>query len=134
MDKYEKLFNDIEEKTLNGELCWEPVLPDKYEKHLFGFNNVLRLFKSDYYKETGEDFTVLLIEKRRSDLTEIEAMKNMVIEILFLRGEYLVFTLTRDYVDHDKLLQLAEYIQEHTKAALELFSGFSDEDYQVAGL
>lgn len=134
MDKYEKLFHDIDKKTNQGALTWRQVNPATSKHLIFGYDSVLRAFHTVYHRGHGEPFDILLLLKNHPNSKEIESWRNLVVEILFFKDKYLVFTLTRGHVEAEELSRFAQYIEENTEEARELFAGFSseDEEYQAS--
>lgn len=129
MDKYDKLFEDIEKKTTNGDLAWEVTSPAPYANLIFNNNYAFRAFECEYRPEGGNLYTVVMVEKKVPSYDDYEReYDRWVVEILILRGDELVFTLTDNFVDEKKLFDLCNYVESHSDEARDLFAPFEGGD------
>ncbi len=128
MDKYDKLFADIEEKTIAGKLSWDIIPLRKYSEFMINASMVLRAFEADYPPDGDQSFKLVLVDRKilQLDSFDIEH-ETRNIELLVLSGDEitgykLVFVLTDGHVDSDKLFRLLEYVEDQSDEAKYLFA------------
>lgn len=129
MDKYERLFADIKKRTQNGELRWEISSHTKYAEHVFNPQYVYRVFDCSYKPSEENTYTLVLVERKDQVIDEYDKeYEKYGVHILVLADNRLVFTLTTGHVDKQSLWDFAEYVEEHSDEAEELFSLFENSE------
>lgn len=113
MDRYERLFRDLYDKTMQGTLSWESFDAARYESSIMNFRHVAQTFRADYRLD-GQQYTLLLVVRKEpvycNDVYEVLDGRDP--EILFFLGTRQIFALTHRHVNRSELLALVECVSE----------------------
>lgn len=129
MDKFDKLFKDIENKTKKGEIAWEIATYDMYNRFVFNPEQTYRAFYGVYHPNDEQSYDLFLLERKNktyNDYSDSEYEKYAVY-IIIVNDDKLIFNLTAGHVDRQDLHDLADYISENSLEAKDLFSYFEDD-------
>lgn len=121
MNKYEKLFEEIVQKTRSGALKWKQLRRHANSDLIFSPNLVFRQFSADL-ERTGGKFKLLLIEKKYED-PEFEFVYDKYRPELLVvddDGE-LISTLTDSLIERSNLTRLADMVETRSDKANKLF-------------
>lgn len=121
MNKYELLFQEILDRTASRELAWRQLPRTANADMIFHLGSVFRQFAAVLPRE-GEDFTVVLVEKKVEEAQLFHSYERYVPELLVLdqRGE-LVTTLTDSVIELKDMLRLAQLVEAQGDKAVKLF-------------
>lgn len=121
MNKYERLFQEILDRTGSRELVWRQLPRTANADLIFHLGRVFRQFAAVLPRE-GEDFTVVLVEKRVEEAQLFASVERYAPELLVLdqRGE-LVTTLTDSVIELKDMLRLAQLVEVQSDTASKLF-------------
>jgi hypothetical protein len=121
MNKYEALFHDILERTRLRELNWKQLRRGAHSDVIFNPNLVFRQFSAEFPRD-GENFALLLVEKKYEDPEHDFAFEKYVPEILIMDEEgELITTLTDSVIERRDLMRLADMVEAGSDKASKLF-------------
>jgi hypothetical protein len=121
MNKYEALFHEIVELTKLRELQWKQLRRGAHSDLIFNPNLVFRQFSAEFPRG-GEDFKLLLVEKKYEDPEHDFAYERYAPEVLVMDedGE-LITTLTDSVIERRDLMRLADMVEVSSDKANKLF-------------
>lgn len=121
MNKYEALFDAITKQTKAGELKWKQLRRQANSDLIFNPGLVFRQFEAKFSK-AGEDFNLLLVEKKYDDPEHDYAFQRYFPELLVVdeAGE-LVATLTDSLIERTALSRLVDMVEVRSDKANKLF-------------
>lgn len=126
MNKYEILFDEIIKQTEARKLSWKQLRRHANSELIFNPSLVFRQFSADFPRE-GNNFKLLLIEKKYDDPERDFAYEKYVPEVLIVDEEgELVTTLTDSVIERADLLRLADMVETRSDNANKLFSSVPD--------
>jgi len=114
-----ELFDQIEKATNSGKLAWSLVSKSRYSDIIFQPNQIFRVFKTIYTKE-GDDYEVLLVEKKYEDPDWDFAVEKYRPEMYFLFEREIVLTIDENSVDINSFIRLIHKIELRTDRAKKL--------------
>jgi len=121
MNKYEKLFDDILNKTKLGVLEWRQLRKDANSDVIFNVNVVWRQYSTTIERNT-HSFTILLVEKKYDDPEFDLAYEKYRSELLVLDEGELVTTLDDSTVSATDIAKLISVVETKSDKAKRLFS------------
>jgi hypothetical protein len=125
MNRFDRVIQDIQQKTANAELKWVIVSPGRFERVLIEPDRVLRAAAADY-DLGGKKFLLLFAEKKADyfdDFGGVREGRDFQLLILDQDGE-IVLSFFDGVVDRDDLIKLAALIDDHNDRAREFFAAF----------
>jgi hypothetical protein len=121
MNKYERLFEEISEKTASGEINWKQVRKDAHWDLIFNPALSFRQY-SGTYEKNGDEYEVVLVEKKIDDLESDYPTQRYIPEILVIgEGEELIATLTDSIIDRGQMIELVQEVEHMNDRAKKLF-------------
>lgn len=121
MNKYEKLFQDIVDKTDSGDIEWKQTSRSANSNLIFNSDMTFRQYSGEY-KKGGDTYTVVFVEKKYDDPAHDFAYQTYKPEILVVdeKNELLV-TLTDSIIEKTDMMDLAQEIEEKNDRTKKLF-------------
>jgi hypothetical protein len=116
-NKYQMLYSEITADTNSGKITWKQENRGAYSHVVFSSNTVRRLFSAKF-ERNGDEYTLLLAEKKYDDPDFDMAYEKYKVELLVLDHGELVVTLDNSTVDVD---QLADVVETKSDRAKKLF-------------
>lgn len=113
------LFEKIEKATDLGKLAWKLVSKNRYSDIIFQPNHIFRIFQTIYTKE-GDDYEVLLVEKKYEDPDWDFEVEKYRPEMYFLFEKEIVLTIDENSIDMNSFIQLIHKIEHRTDRAKKL--------------
>lgn len=107
MNKYEELYKEILTETRSGQMSWKQERKDAYPNVVLNSNYVRRLFSANFQRD-GDDYVVLLTEKKYEDPEFDLAFERFKIELLVLDEGELIIALDDSTIDVSTLADLVE--------------------------
>lgn len=121
MNKYEKLFNDIVEKTESNEIKWKQISKNANSDFIFNSDMTFRQYSGKYMKDE-DSYTLIFVEKKYDDPVHDFAYQAYKPEILVVDdNNELLVTLTDSIIEKADLIELVQEIQEKNDKAKKLF-------------
>ena len=125
MDKYEKLLKDLVEKTNGDKIQWEIISAEKYQRFLFNSQYIYQIYEADYILKQ-QKYTAVLSRRKYPDDDEFGYNDGYSVDIMILKNNKIIFTLTQNHVDRDDLLDLASTVEEINTDTEEFFTKLDD--------
>ena len=121
MNKYETLFDEIVRQTKAKRLSWKQIRRNSNSDLIFNPSLVFRQF-STTFERAGNDFTLLLLEKKYDDPEHDFAFEKYLPELLVIDhdGE-LVATITDSVIERSDMIRLANLVETLSDKANKLF-------------
>ncbi|CAB3696196.1 hypothetical protein CEY09_23975 [Achromobacter marplatensis] len=121
MNKYETLFEEIVKQTRTSKLRWKQIRRNSNSDLIFNPSLVFRQF-STCFERAGNDFTLLLLEKKYDDPEQDFAFEKYLPELLVIDhdGE-LVATITDSVIERTDMIRLANLVENRSDKASKLF-------------
>lgn len=111
MNKYEKLFEDISNKTDSGEIKWRQINKSAHADLIFNPDMAFRQYSGEYTKD-GETYEVVFVEKKADDPVHDFVYQRYMPEILIIdEDKELLVTLTDSIIEKDQLIDLVKNIE-----------------------
>jgi hypothetical protein len=120
MNKYEVLFQEILQKTQIGQIVWRQVRKNLNSDLIFNPNLVFRQFEGSF-ERGGEEYTLLLLEKKYEDPEQDFVFDRYVPELLVVSEGELVATMSDSVIDRASLSRLASLVETRSDKASKLF-------------
>ena len=121
MNKYEKLFEDITEKTNSDEIKWKQISKSAHSDLIFNPDMSFRQYAGEYQKG-DETYEVVFVEKKADDPAHDYAYQKYAPEVLVIdENNELLVTLTDSVIDKDEMIDLVKSIEEKNDRAKKLF-------------
>ena len=126
MDRYDRILNDVRQKTAEEILDWKLVHADRYSDLVLNPLRVIRAFAADY-PIGKKNYDLLFIERKIDNhddlgdfLSETYGFELFVLD----EDRQIVLNLYEGVVDRDDLLRLSGLIEEHNDRARKFFEAF----------
>ena len=121
MNKYEKLFNEIVQKTHDNEIDWRQTSKSAHSDLIFNSDMVYRQYSGEFTKG-DEVYEVVFVEKKTDDPNLDFAYQRYMPELLVIdsRNELLV-TLTDSVIEKTDLIELVNEIEGRNDRIKKLF-------------
>lgn len=121
MNKYEKLFAEIAEKTEKNEIEWKQVKKSAHADLIFNSDMVFRQYSGEL-KKGNDTYEVVFLEKKTDDPVHDFAYQRYIPEIMIIddKNELLV-TITDSVIEKDDMLGLVQAIEEKNDRVKKLF-------------
>jgi len=121
MNKYEKLFEDIIDKTYSDDIEWKQVSKSAHSDLIFNSEMSFRQYSGEY-KKGGKTYEVVFVEKKADDPEYDFTRQRYSGEVLVIdeKNELLV-TLTDSVIDKDKMDNLVNSIEGKNDRSKKLF-------------
>ncbi len=121
MNKYEKLFAEIAEKTEKNEIEWKQVKKSAHADLIFNPDMVFRQYSGEL-KKGNDTYEVVLVEKKTDDPVHDFAYQRYIPEIMIIddKNELLV-TITDSVIEKEDMLCLVQTIEEKNDRVKKLF-------------
>lgn len=121
MNKYEKLFEEIMDKTESGEIKWKQINKSAHSDLIFNAQFAFRQY-SGKLEKNDESFEVIFVEKKTEDPAHDFAYDKYIPEILIVdQNNELLITLTDSVIERDQMLELVGRIEEKNDKIKKLF-------------
>ncbi|MCB1826637.1 MAG: hypothetical protein KDJ54_19465 [Candidatus Competibacteraceae bacterium] len=120
MNKYEELFEEILQKTREGDLKWKQLRKTSNSDVIISVNLVWRQFETEL-ERNEQNFTILLVEKKYEDPDLDFAYEKYAPELLVLLDNELVTTIDDSTVSRSKLISLVSAVESRSDRAKKLF-------------
>ena len=121
MSKEYKLFEQIVQATDSKKMLWKLKSNTSYSDVIFQPNHVFRIFEGEYEKD-GDEYTVLLVEKKYGDPEWDFEVERYRPEIYFLYQGSIVLVLDDTKIELQQLIQLINVVEITTDRARKLLS------------
>lgn len=121
MNKYEKLFSEIAEKTKKNEIKWKQIRKSAHADLIFNPDMVYRQYSGEL-KKGSDTYEVVFIEKKTDDPIHDFAFQRYMPEIMIIddKNELLV-TITDSVIEKDDMIALVQAINEKNDRVKKLF-------------
>lgn len=121
MNKYEKLFKDIVDKTDSGDIEWQQTSRSAHSDLIFNPDMTFRQY-SGKYKKGDDTYNVVFVEKKYDDPVHDFAYQAYKPEILVIdENNELLVTLTDSIIEKTDLISLVQEIEEKNDRTKKLF-------------
>ena len=120
MNKYELLFDEIENGTRSGSIKWKQIRRSANSDVIFNPNLAFRQFSAKFTRGKN-DFTLLLVEKKYDDPDHDFAYEKYQLELLVVDDGELVVTLTESVIERQQLIRLVDMVERRSDRAGKLF-------------
>lgn len=122
MNKYEKLFRDIVDKTNSGDIKWKQTSRNAHSDLIFNPDMAFRQYSGKYKK--GDDiYSVVFVEKKYDDPVHDFAYQAYKPEVLIIdENNELLVTLTDSIIEKTDLIDLVQEIEEKNDRTKKLFT------------
>ncbi|NOQ35913.1 MAG: hypothetical protein GQ569_08455 [Methylococcaceae bacterium] len=121
MNKYEKLFQSIFDKTKNKDIKWKQINKTAHSDLIFNPNLVFRQFSGSFQKGKGI-FEVIFIEKKMDDPEHHFTYQKYSPELLVIdEDNELLVTLTDSIIDKNQMIELMSLLENKNERARVLF-------------
>lgn len=121
MNKYEKLFKSILDKTKSKDIKWKQINKTAHSDLIFNPNLVFRQFSGLYQK--GESiFQVIFVEKKMDDPEHDFAYEKYAPELLVIdEDNELLVTLTDSIINKTEMIELMTLLENKNERSKVLF-------------
>ncbi|WP_372353808.1 hypothetical protein ACDH63_07455 [Xanthomonas axonopodis pv. maculifoliigardeniae] len=121
MNKYEEIFEKIVDKTNSGEISWRQVKKDSNSNLIFNADYSFRQYEGKF-ENKGQEFQILLVEKKMPDPEHDMAYERYMPEILIIdENKDLIVTMTESVIERGKIGDLAQEIEQKNGILNKLF-------------
>ncbi|MCM2992580.1 MULTISPECIES: hypothetical protein [Stenotrophomonas] len=121
MNKYERLFNQIVDRTRGGQITWKQVRKDANSDLIFNPSRSFRQYSADY-EGIDESYKLALVEKKTEDPEYDYMYEKYSVELLVIGGDNeLLVTLTDSVIDRSKIAELVEMVEQKNVRVSNLF-------------
>lgn len=121
MNKYEKLFKDIVNKTSSGDIVWQQTSKNAHSDLIFNPDMTFRQY-SGKYKKGDNTYNVVFVEKKYDDPVHNFVYQSYKPEILIVdENNELLVTLTDSIIEKTDLINLVKEIEEKNDRTKKLF-------------
>lgn len=121
MNKYEKLFKEIVDKTDSGEIEWKQINKRSHSDVIFNPDMAFRQYSGEFTKD-GEVYDVVFVEKKADDPAHDFMYQKYIPEVIVLdKNNELMVTLTDSVIEKDDLIELVNSIEEKNDKTNKLF-------------
>jgi hypothetical protein len=121
MNKYEKLFSDIVEKTDSGEIEWRQISKSSHADLIFNPDMAFRQYSANY-KKGSETYEVIFVEKKTDDPNFDFAFQKYMPEVLVIdKNNDLIVTLTDSVIEKNHMIDLVKNIEKKNDKTKKLF-------------
>jgi hypothetical protein len=112
MNKYEKLFEEIVNKTKDNKIAWRQSSKTAHADLIFNPDMVYRQYSGELSKD-GETYNVVFVEKKADDPVHDFAYQRYMPEIMIIDSKNeLLLTLTDSVIDKGDMINLVKEIEE----------------------
>lgn len=121
MNKYEKLFSEIFEKTKKNEIEWRQINKSAHSDLIFNPDMVFRQY-SGKLKKGDNAYEVIFVEKKADDPVHDFAFQRYIPEIIIVdENNELLVTITDSIIEKDDMISLSKAIEEKNDRIKKLF-------------
>lgn len=120
--KYDKLLEDILQKTRDGTITWTVTANDAFQDYVLHGATIFRSFTAPYTR-LDDRFTLAFIE-RKVPHPEDERFDQHMPELLILKGDQIILSVTEYHVNASELRRLGALIAERNEDASSLLNSF----------
>jgi len=121
VNKYERLFNKIVDKTRGGQVTWKQVRKDANSDLIFNPARSFRQYSADY-EDGGESYRLALVEKKVEDAEYDYLYEKYSVELLIIGSDNeLLVMLTDSVIDRSQLAELVGMVEQKNERVSNLF-------------
>lgn len=127
MDKYRKLFNDINTKTVEKRITWHPFNAYLYERIIFNTQYVWRALRADYSVD-GVNYELVLVQYKTPQVTAdgVEYDSHSV-NLIVVHDDIPIVELNANSINTLDLYDLCDKANQSSPATSRLFESLEEE-------